>query len=223
MLCVNKETLALLRRLGLNQYESKTYLALVNSSASTATELSDIANIPRPRVYDVLAKLEKKGFVVTKPGRPAKYSAVPLSAAVHALKKEREESYKKEVGELERLEEQLLSQIATSTIESSSEEDVFLVSDRKNIYATLADLIDKAQEHVCIYSHREGLARKRNEYGPRLHKAQKRGVKVKLVESQKRLAVVDDHALIFLNNASDPRNDKAAWIRSRFAAQNLKE
>jgi sugar-specific transcriptional regulator TrmB len=218
MLVVNKETLALLRRLGLNQYESKTYLALVNTDSATATELSDMASIPRPRVYDVLAKLEKKGFVITKPGRPTKYNAVKTNAAIAALKREREDVFKREVTELEKLEQKLVETIGTNTVERASGEEVFVINDRRNIYSTIGDLIDRAKTHVVLHSHKEGLMRKREEYGAQLHRAMKRGVRVDLIEGTKRFAVIDDHTFLFLNDPQDPKNDKAAWIKSPFVA-----
>lgn len=223
MLTVDKEVLAILRRLGLNQYESKTYLALVSADASTATELSDAANIPRPRVYDVLAKLEKKGFVMTRPGRPTRYAAISVGTALNALKKEREESFNKEVSELDSLEELLSSALVTGVPEQSSGEEVFVIKDRKNVYATLEEKISNAKKHVFIASTKEGLHRKRKHYGKLLHDALKRGVRVKFVENPARIVIVDDHAFIFLNDSRESKNDKAALIQSKYVAGALKE
>jgi len=223
MLSVNKETLAVLQRLGLNQYESKTYFALVSSRASTATELSDVANIPRPRVYDVLTKLEKKGFIVTQPGRPAKYAAVPVSTAIGTLKREKKEALEKNISELESLEKRLSKRLDASNIPITDEGDVFVITDRKSIYSALEELIKKSKSHVLLASNKQGLARKREQYGSLLHLAQKRGVSVRLVESPKRAAVVDDHTFIFLNNGLKSGEDKAAWIRSPFVAKAMRE
>jgi len=223
MITVNKETLAVLRRLGLNQYESKTYLALSQAGSSTATELSDSAGIPRPRVYDVLAKLEKKGFVVINPGRPTRYSVVPVSTAIASLKKERKDTHLKEIDELEKLEERLLEYIEIGTGGGAIEEDVFMIKDRRNIYATLSDLITNAKEHIIVSSHKEGLQRKREEFGAMLHKAKNRGVDVKLVEDPRRMAIIDHHSMIFLANDTDSKNDRAAWVKSKFVANSLKQ
>ena len=62
---VKEEFLSKLRRyFSLNLYEVKIWTALLSRGVSTAGELSDIANVPRSRSYDVLESLEKKGFVV---------------------------------------------------------------------------------------------------------------------------------------------------------------
>ena len=58
---VKDEFLSKLRRyFALNLYEVKIWTALLSRGVSTAGELSDIANVPRSRSYDVLESLEKK-------------------------------------------------------------------------------------------------------------------------------------------------------------------
>ncbi|MBS3103087.1 hypothetical protein J4458_06625 [Candidatus Woesearchaeota archaeon] len=51
---LESKSLIKLRELGLNTYESKIWTALLSRGVSTAGELSDIANVPRSRSYDVL-------------------------------------------------------------------------------------------------------------------------------------------------------------------------
>ena len=85
---VKDEFLSQLRRyFSLNLYEVKIWAALLSRGVSTAGELSDIANVPRSRSYDVLESLEKKGFAVTKLGKPIKYIAVAPEEVVERVKK----------------------------------------------------------------------------------------------------------------------------------------
>src|SRR3989338_7604829 len=85
---VKDEFLGRLRRyFSLNTYEAKIWVALLSRGVSTAGELSDIANVPRSRSYDVLESLEKKGFVVMKLGKPIKYLAVPPKGVLGNIKK----------------------------------------------------------------------------------------------------------------------------------------
>ena len=77
------------RYFGLNLYEVKIWTALLSRGVSTAGELSDIANVPRSRSYDVLESLEKKGFIVMKLGKPIKYIAVDPNEVVERVKKKR--------------------------------------------------------------------------------------------------------------------------------------
>lgn len=223
MVHVDKEALSLLKRMGLNQYESRTYLALVSSGPTTATKLSDMAEIPRPRVYDVLSKLVKKGFVAEKPTRPTTYMAMSLDAAIESLKKQKTEEHEKELEELEELKKRLAKNFEGKTPINMGEEEVYVLRGRKSIYSLLGELIKNANKHVIISSTQEGLVRKKREYNSLLKKAEERGIEVVLKESQHRLAIVDDNALIFLSDSRAPKHEEAAWIKSEFVANSFKD
>ena len=93
----------------MNLYEVKIWAALLSRGISTAGELSDIANVPRSRSYDVLESLEKKGFVVMKLGKPIKYIAVPPTEVVERVKKNMRKSAEEAVERLENLKNQTLA------------------------------------------------------------------------------------------------------------------
>src|SRR5712671_4861521 len=78
-------TAAQLTRLGLNTYEAKAYLALLRRDSSTAAQAARLANVPRQRIYDVLASLVEKGLASTRPGQVAKYAAVAPELALERL------------------------------------------------------------------------------------------------------------------------------------------
>ncbi|MCD4740222.1 hypothetical protein K8R43_03460 [archaeon] len=220
---MNNDTLFLLKRLGLNQYESRTYLSLVNSSPITATKLSDMAEIPRPRVYDVLSKLVKKGFAVTKPTRPTQYMAVPLNAAINSLKKDKIEEHEKNLEELKSLEAKLAIQFEDKFQEEMGQEDVYVIRGRKSIYSVLEDLIEKSDKHIILASNEEGMQRKQREYNGQLKKAKTRGVNVTMKHCKHRMVIVDDNALIFLSESKTPKTEEAAWIKSPFVATSMKQ
>ena len=75
-----------LKNLSLNSYEVKLWVALLSNGISTAGRLSDISGVPKSRSYDVLESLEEKGFVVAKPGKPVRYSAISPQEAVGKVK-----------------------------------------------------------------------------------------------------------------------------------------
>src|SRR3989344_7742897 len=85
---IKDDLLSKLRRyFDLNLYEVKLWGSLLSRGVSTAGELSDIADVPRSRSYDVLESLEKKGFVVMKLGKPIKYIAIPPNEVVDRVRK----------------------------------------------------------------------------------------------------------------------------------------
>src|SRR4030042_1567483 len=67
-----------LGNLGLSQYESRAYLALVALGSSTANFVAEAAQIPRTSAYKVMESLEKKGFARKLPGRPVSFLAKPF-------------------------------------------------------------------------------------------------------------------------------------------------
>jgi len=75
-----------LREIGLTEYESLAYLALVRSGELTAREVSELTSIPYSKVYSVLDNLEMQGWIEIKGGRPRQY--YPRSP-VEALRAER--------------------------------------------------------------------------------------------------------------------------------------
>src|SRR3989338_5609781 len=81
----------------LNEYEVKIWTALLSRGVSAAGELSEISNVPRSRSYDVLERLEKKGFIIMKLGRPIRYLAVSPNEIIKRVRKEIEEKAKIEV------------------------------------------------------------------------------------------------------------------------------
>jgi len=81
-----------LKGIGLNLYERKLWVALLARGTSTAGELSEIANVPRSRAYDVLQSLAEKGFVVVQTAKPIKYIAVAPEEALERAKKKIEEN-----------------------------------------------------------------------------------------------------------------------------------
>ena len=94
---VKQDTIKEIKSLGLNTYEVKIWTALLSRGVSTAGELSDIANVPRSRSYDVLESLEKKGFVVMKLGKPIKYLAVPPNEVLERVKELIEKNTKENI------------------------------------------------------------------------------------------------------------------------------
>ena len=77
----------------LNLYEVKIWTALLSRGVSTAGELSDIANVPRSRTYDVLESLEKKGFIIMKLGKPIKDKKGNLTYQIQNIKIDQHKKY----------------------------------------------------------------------------------------------------------------------------------
>jgi len=224
---VKDDFLATLRRyFSLNLYEVKIWAALLSRGVSTAGELSDIANVPRSRSYDVLESLEKKGFAVTKIGKPIKYIAVAPSEVVERVKKNMKEEADTKV---KRLEELKGTEVLTE-LNSLHNQGIELVEPselsgslkgRHNLYNHLESTIKGAEKSVTIMTTSQGFLRKVEGLKPVFEKLKKKGVKVRIAapltkessaavkdvssvadvrhaDSKARFVVVDGKELVFM-------------------------
>lgn len=85
---LDKKLVENLRRLGLKDYEARVYAALVLLGPSKASEVARESGVPRPKVYEVLKELHKKGFVDFSEGKPAFFRAVEPEKIIGALRDE---------------------------------------------------------------------------------------------------------------------------------------
>jgi sugar-specific transcriptional regulator TrmB len=183
---VKEEFLSKLRRyFGLNLYEVKIWTALLSRGVSTAGELSDIANVPRSRSYDILESLEKKGFVIMKLGKPIKYIAVQPSEVVERVKKNMKQDADERVKRLEELKKtdviQELNSLHTQGVELVEPSDLSgSLKGRHNLYNHLELTIRNAEKTVTIMTTSAGLLRKIEGLMPVFEQVKKRGVKIRI-------------------------------------------
>ena len=186
---VKEEFLSKIRTyFGLNLYEAKIWTALLSRGIATAGELSDIANVPRSRSYDILESLEKKGFVTMKFGKPIKYIAVQPSEVVERVKKFMQSETKKKLdrldniketevlGELQQLHSQGIELVEPSELSGS-------LKGRHNLYNHLELMIRSAEKSVTIVTTTQGFVRKVEGFRQAFEEIKKRGVKVRIAAS----------------------------------------
>ena len=220
---VKEEFLSKLRRyFSLNLYEVKIWAALLSRGVSTAGELSDIANVPRSRSYDVLESLEKKGFVVMKLGKPIKYIAVPPTEVVERVKKNMRMSAEEKVKRLEDLKSteilQELTTLHTQGVELVEPSDLSgSLRGRHNLYNHLELTIRNAEDSVTIMTTTQGLMRKIEGLKPTFDKLKKRGVKIRIAAPVTKEAAP---AIKDLGNVAEVRHTDS---KARFAVVDGKE
>jgi len=71
-----------LQQLGLNAYESRSYLVLLGHPKFKALELAARAHVPRQKIYEVLDSLVEKGFAQVVQEKTKLFSAVEPSLAI---------------------------------------------------------------------------------------------------------------------------------------------
>ncbi|MEA5038188.1 hypothetical protein SDC9_31542 [bioreactor metagenome] len=82
------DMIAQLKGIGLSEYESKIYLILACIHSASPRELHETTQIPRGRVYETLASLEKKGFIISTRQSPVRYRTADVPYTMERLKKE---------------------------------------------------------------------------------------------------------------------------------------
>ena len=183
---VKEEFLSKLRRFfSLNLYEVKIWTVLLSRGVSTAGELSDIANVPRSRSYDVLESLEKKGFVIMKLGKPIKYIAVPPKEVVERVKKNVEAYAKDEIKKLTDLKNteviNELSTLHTQGVELVEPADLSgSLRGRHNLYNHLYHMIIKAKKSVLISTTQKEMGYLIKNLKPIFKNLKNKNVKIKI-------------------------------------------
>ena len=247
---VQKDFLSKLRDFGLNTYESKIWTALLSRGVSTAGELSDIANVPRSRSYDVLESLERKGFIIMKLGKPITYLAVPPSEVIDRIKQKLDEESSARLDMLEHIKStSVLEELNTmhqKGIEHIEPTDLTgSIKGRTNIYNHLISMIKQAKKSVVIATTSEGLKRKQDSFLKHLEKAKQRGVSITIAVPEKelgdfgdvskiatlcsydiraRFCIVDKKELLFLlmdDEKIHPSYEVGVWVKTEFFADVL--
>lgn len=206
----------------LNLYEVKIWTALLSRGSATAGELSDIANVPRSRSYDVLESLEKKGFLVMRIGKPIKYVAVSPAEVVERVKKHMrgeadlkikrlDEIRSTEIiGELKTLHSQGIEMVEPSDLSGS-------LKGRHNLYNHLDLMIKNSQKSVTIATTSQGLLRKIKGLKPTMEKMKKKGVKIRIAAPITQEAKSDIHDV---SGIADVRHSE---MKARFCVVDGKE
>lgn len=220
---VKDELLSKLRRyFDLNLYEVKLWAALLSRGVSTAGELSDIADVPRSRSYDVLESLEKKGFVIMKLGKPIKYIAIPPNEVVDRVKKNMHLNSQEKIKRLDSVKgTPLLMELDTLHSQGISLIDPSDLSGclrgRSNLYNHLDLLIKEAKESVNIMTSEQGFIRKVEGLRLSLEKANKKGVKIRIAAP---LTKENQKVANTLKNVAEVKNNT---INARFVTVDGKD
>ena len=244
---INEDFLNRLRQsFSLNLYEVKLWAAILSRGISTAGELSDIADVPRSRTYDVLESLERKGFVVVKPEKPIKYMALPPTEVLDRVQKKIEGELKVHSGKVEKIRNsdmiRELMNLNEHGIEPMQVTDFSgALKGRHNIYDQLSMLIKNSKKSIELVTSEDGILRKIRTLKPLLEKAMMRGFKIRIIIPRgeidelssetgllevkndpsiyARFMIVDGNQIVFMladDKKIHPSYDMGFWINSDF-------
>ncbi|MHA1769934.1 MAG: TrmB family transcriptional regulator [Candidatus Thorarchaeota archaeon] len=142
---VSEAAIKALKQLGLTEYETQAYIALVSGGFMGASEISSKSGVPYSRIYDVLGKLEEKQFIQIKRGRPTAYIAKAPTEVVRLIRINWEERIDKSARHV--VEE--LQPLYEKEVQVSAR-DVYVIHGRAAILAKAIEMLDSAKEEVLL-------------------------------------------------------------------------
>ena len=143
-----------LKYFGLTEYESRVYAALLSSASLTATHLSFISKVPRPKVYGTIKKLVEKGLVVMIPEKPEKYKANSPITLYSILSKQIEQ-----IKNMSYVIKELGRRYKEKELLESEERSVLVIKGRENIYQKIREMTGRMKKEVLLITTSNGLVR----------------------------------------------------------------
>ncbi len=142
---ISEKLLGTLKGMGLTEYEARAYTILASAGPSTAGDVSALANVPYSRVYDILSKLARRGWVEVQPGRPARYRARSPAEAIRLTKIEQDRKFKEAsevvVKELEPVYEQKAE---------AKKPDIWVIRGERSLLSRIREMLARAQVEALI-------------------------------------------------------------------------
>ena len=132
------EIIAKLKEIGLNEYQSKVYVALLKKYPATGYEISKIANIPQSRTYDTLKSLENLHIAIASGTNPITYTPIKP--------KELTKRYKRKIDSAIDFLDKKLPDVKEETYTEPS----LTVSGKTKILEKAVELIQSAKKNVYI-------------------------------------------------------------------------
>ena len=232
----------------LNIYETKVWLALLSKGIASAGEVAELSGVPRSRTYDVLLSLEKRGFAITKIGKPVKYISVKPTEVIEKIKSkamlEAQEKVKslsllkdtQEYLELEQLHNSGISPIKSNEIAGS-------LRGRSNILSRIRELLETSKKEVTICTSVLDFEDKSRVLMPAIEKLAKNNIKIKIVlsgdaekvkkinakfnlkaklaDSNARLFMADKKEVLFMVTPENSEEEIGVWLGSSFFTESL--
>jgi hypothetical protein len=103
-----------LQQLGLNAYESRSYLVLIGHPRFKALELAARAHVPRQKIYEVLDSLVEKGFAQVVQEKTKLFSAVEPSLAIPSYLGRRAQALQQDLTDQSRMADGLMHDLTSA-------------------------------------------------------------------------------------------------------------
>lgn len=173
-----------LHEMGLSDYETSAYLALLQQGSGTAKEISTAAEIPQSRIYDTLERLETKGFVTVQPGRPKRFGSVEPRIALNQYTTYRRKNLEQELEQTREIGDKFLEHLDDDRFRfrQNDEIDVFWSYKGKNyILEHGASLCQNAADEIRMVTKEDSFRRLVNHHGEILKQRAEHGITTRII------------------------------------------
>ena len=234
---------------GLNIYETKVWLALLQKGVASAGEIADISGVPRSRTYDVLESLEKQGFAVQKIGKPVKYLAVKPTQVIDKLKKGAMNEMEDRITTLSNIKETAeyheLESLHSSTDKILKNQDISgTLRGKLNVNSQIAEIMNTAKKEVIICTSVDEFRKRKKLLEPLMKQVEdsgrklilalkgneseiteinkKNNLKAKPITIDASFYIADREEILFMLNKFDENQEQLAiWFSSPFFVQSF--
>lgn len=166
-----------LKQVGLNEYEAKVYITLLEEGSLKGGQISKISKVPHGKTYESLVSLESKGFISITPVKPKIFTALNPDIAIDNLLNQKNQTFNN-------IKDKINEKLKTSkkVKEDKIIEKVQVLSGKKKAFALSKYLYDnskKIMRHMFTYEIRD-YSQHRS-----MRDAVKRGVEVRVIAAKK--------------------------------------
>jgi sugar-specific transcriptional regulator TrmB len=136
-----------LKSLGLTKYEALVYIALLQASGATATEIHELSGVPRASVYPVLERLSQKQLISVSNTSPKRFNPERPDEAIESLLR----SVESDAARAKKVLNRIYSQ--SSRIDRGDQELIWSTHGDEHIRVRLLELLQNADEsiHIIFY------------------------------------------------------------------------
>lgn len=170
-----------LTELGLSTYAARTFAALVALGDGTAQDVSNVADVPRTRVYDAAEELQEWGLIDVQQSTPKRFWPVSVDTAARRFEREFRNQMDAVTAALRSLE-----------VDDRSREQrgVWTVTGRETVTDRVVEFVEEAETEVVYTTATDLLT---DPVVDTLSAASKRGVTIRLAGmSQSATATIGD-------------------------------
>jgi len=180
-LAVEESEITSLRRLGLTEYESRLYLALLRMGPIKASQLSFFGKVPRTKTYPAIKELERKGLVSITPSKPEIYSPRPPMEVLMPIATRLNQDAKASAELVQSLAITFESSKYAKPTTPKQSDQFWQIDGRPNICNRLNQVMKDASHSVSYSTSANGLIRAYNIHANAIERAGKRGAKIRLL------------------------------------------